>query len=275
MFKFLRFWIGILLAIAVLVLSDAPANAQTAASSLLKGRVSITFDDGYDGIFTYAFPIFNKYNLPATVYPVIAAVQSGEAWSMDWSQLALLRDAGWEIGNNTMTHPVLTVSDALNYARGPNLIANSELENIDSGGWAENWTRSDPAGTFLLDADPPKIFSEGKQAVMSRGTASNSLLPKRIVLPSSTAKYLFSMFCDLKMEGDEGVGVWVDEYNAAGAWVSGQWIGGQYESAISMPGYIYKPTSTNVKSIDIDIYTEPNSENMRFRGDTFFFGRLN
>ncbi len=40
--------------------------------------VVVTFDDGYVGTFTEAFPVLQTYNIPATVYLTAGAVESGE-----------------------------------------------------------------------------------------------------------------------------------------------------------------------------------------------------
>lgn len=47
-----------------------------------KGQgVAVTFDDGYRGLYTEALPILVKYQIPATVYLIGAAMETGEpAW---------------------------------------------------------------------------------------------------------------------------------------------------------------------------------------------------
>jgi peptidoglycan/xylan/chitin deacetylase (PgdA/CDA1 family) len=43
--------------------------------------VAVTFDDGYLGTFTEAFPILRKYSIPATVYLTVGCIETGEpAW---------------------------------------------------------------------------------------------------------------------------------------------------------------------------------------------------
>lgn len=43
--------------------------------------VTVTFDDGYRGLFTEAFPILQKYQIPATIFLTVDAIETGNvAW---------------------------------------------------------------------------------------------------------------------------------------------------------------------------------------------------
>jgi peptidoglycan/xylan/chitin deacetylase (PgdA/CDA1 family) len=78
--------------------------------------VVVTFDDGFRSVLR-AKPILDELGLPATVFAVTSFVESGEPlrWpglgqpeeSLDWPELELLREAGWEVGSHTVTHPLL------------------------------------------------------------------------------------------------------------------------------------------------------------------------
>ncbi|MBS4059497.1 MAG: polysaccharide deacetylase family protein [Bacteroidetes bacterium] len=70
--------------------------------------VSISFDDGWSSIYENAFPILNKYDLPATVFVVTSYIGSEKNF-MDWNELLILsRHGKWEIGSHSHTHPDLT-----------------------------------------------------------------------------------------------------------------------------------------------------------------------
>jgi len=83
-----------------------------------KNRVAMTFDDGYESVYEYAFPILEKYNIPATVFVSPNYMGKLNTWDvnigglkfrhLDWQQLKELSDAGWEVGSHTMNHRDLT-----------------------------------------------------------------------------------------------------------------------------------------------------------------------
>ncbi len=84
--------------------------------------VAITFDDGYRDTFAHAFPILQKYRLPATVFIAAAFIGSetpfpwlhsspgvsfDARYPMTWDEVIQLHDAGIEIGSHTHTHQFL------------------------------------------------------------------------------------------------------------------------------------------------------------------------
>lgn len=92
-------------------------------------QLVITFDDGFQSVQDLAFPVLSQLGVPATLYVPTGFMDGGQrlAWpgidewqgtehepelaAMAWDGVRELRDAGWEIGAHTHTHPRLTQVD--------------------------------------------------------------------------------------------------------------------------------------------------------------------
>ena len=85
----------------------------------LKGKsVVLTFDDAYKNFIDNAFPVLEKFNIPAYVFVPFNYVGSLNKWDinsvkvklnlMDWEDLRFLIKKGIKIGSHTLTHPYLT-----------------------------------------------------------------------------------------------------------------------------------------------------------------------
>jgi len=59
-----------------------------------ESAVAITFDDGYRGTYTEAFPILKKYKIPALIYLTAGAIETGEPAWYDRVFLALQAASG-------------------------------------------------------------------------------------------------------------------------------------------------------------------------------------
>lgn len=68
--------------------------------------VSVTFDDGWQSIYTTAFPILQKYGIATTQYLIASEFENPSY--MSEAQAKSMQQAGHEIGSHTMTHPDLT-----------------------------------------------------------------------------------------------------------------------------------------------------------------------
>jgi len=78
------------------------------------GNLCITFDDIDGSVYQNAFPIFKKYNVPATFFVCGKLVLDKFKGKYEGyppvsiAQLKEMYDAGWEIGNHTYSHAYLT-----------------------------------------------------------------------------------------------------------------------------------------------------------------------
>ena len=88
--------------------------------------VAVTFDDGYRSVLELALPILQGLGIPGTLFVPTDYIGSEEPMSwpgieqwtggpherelipMSWPEVEQLRDAGWEIGSHTRSHPKLT-----------------------------------------------------------------------------------------------------------------------------------------------------------------------
>lgn len=95
----------------VLTLEEAlePDNIARADTYVL------TFDDGYEDVFTNAYPMLRERGLPFTLYLTTAPVETGEpltpggqADPLTWDQIETMLDGGlMTLGAHTHTHPDL------------------------------------------------------------------------------------------------------------------------------------------------------------------------
>ena len=96
------------------------ARAVTAAHGVITKQVTvsghsavmtITFDDGHRTVLTHALPLLESYCVTATAYIVPAWTTLDPVVYMTWDDIAVLQDAGWDIGSHGMTHHKLTELD--------------------------------------------------------------------------------------------------------------------------------------------------------------------
>jgi peptidoglycan/xylan/chitin deacetylase (PgdA/CDA1 family) len=91
--------------------------------------LAVTFDDAYRSVLELALPIMERLGIPGSVYvPTAFAGAAGPmSWEgiaqwvggehehelrcMDWDELRVLAERGWEIGSHTRSHPRLTRLD--------------------------------------------------------------------------------------------------------------------------------------------------------------------
>jgi peptidoglycan/xylan/chitin deacetylase (PgdA/CDA1 family)/glycosyltransferase involved in cell wall biosynthesis len=93
-------------------------NGRKPLSSFPKKPFIITFDDGYADNHDNMLPLMEKYGFKGVLFPIGDPKISTNIWDekeingsgrlMNVDQLKAFKEAGWEIGAHTMTHPDLT-----------------------------------------------------------------------------------------------------------------------------------------------------------------------
>lgn len=104
------------------VLKSLGAAWVTASDAVLNeceaGAIALTFDDGYESVYTEALPEMLCRQLTGTVFVVVGAVGGVNNWDvrlslrpfrhLSWSQIEDLARRGFEIGSHTLSHRDLT-----------------------------------------------------------------------------------------------------------------------------------------------------------------------
>jgi peptidoglycan/xylan/chitin deacetylase (PgdA/CDA1 family) len=104
---------------SVLRLADAVEQCD-ARGRLPAGCTSLTFDDGFSGLYDHAFATLLKYGLPATIF-LVAETLTDNGRPIDWSSTAdatartltreevlEMQEAGIEFGSHSYSHHLLT-----------------------------------------------------------------------------------------------------------------------------------------------------------------------
>ena len=84
----------------------------------LKRSLVITFDDGYQSVYEHAFPVLQRYGMPATVFLTVGEKGTTKASGrlpglegrsmLSWQEIREMQGSGITFGAHTLTHPDLT-----------------------------------------------------------------------------------------------------------------------------------------------------------------------
>lgn len=88
---------------------DLISSAEQPAPARDK-RICITFDDGYESVYTYAFPVLQRYNFTAVVFLVADCINKTCLWDEDnepilkAEQIREMAEAGFDFGSHSFSH---------------------------------------------------------------------------------------------------------------------------------------------------------------------------
>ena len=137
---------------------------------------------------------------------------------------------------------------------GTNLLANSTFND----GIADGWT-TDAPNTITKNTGNNGSYPDPTNSIklVSSTTAKHLFSPKVSVDPNTT--YLLKNFLDVQKITSGEVGFYIDEYDANGNWISGQWKAAENSSFVEDMNFTYKPTSVNVSNAALQVYVTGNS----------------
>ena len=129
-----------------------------------------------------------------------------------------------------------------------NLLPNSSF----SAGIADGWTTDSPT-TITADSGDNGSYPDPTDSVkLTSATATSHLFsPKVAVNPNTT--YVLKNFLDLQAITSGQVGFYIDEYNANGDWISGQWKTQETNPFVEDLNFTYKPSSPQVSQASLQV----------------------
>jgi peptidoglycan/xylan/chitin deacetylase (PgdA/CDA1 family) len=95
-------------------------DVRSGASTIPEPCVIITFDDGYEDNYEYAFPVLREHGFPATIFlttgfidKAVDITEKPPAYytglrPLSWDRILEMKAYGIEFGGHTHTHPILT-----------------------------------------------------------------------------------------------------------------------------------------------------------------------
>ena len=147
-----------------------------------------------------------------------------------------------------------------------NMVANGTFDGGISGGWTTN-----SPTTITADSGSHGSPSNPVNSVKLVSSTANKHLfsPKVVVDPAKTYNLLSYVSVTQLSSGE--VGFYVDEYDTAGNWVSGQYKTGVRGVSNGDVSINYKPTSTAVKTASLQIIVTGNSNITAYYDDARWY----
>jgi peptidoglycan/xylan/chitin deacetylase (PgdA/CDA1 family) len=131
----------------------------------------------------------------------------------------------------------------------PNKLANPTFNNGLGDGW-----RTDAPATITADTANNGSYPDAAKSVkLVSGAATGHLFSPTVPVTPAT-NYVFKAFLNVAAISTGEVGFYVDEYNAAGQWISGQFRKRENSRWVESMNFTYTPSSTNVASASLQVW---------------------
>jgi peptidoglycan/xylan/chitin deacetylase (PgdA/CDA1 family) len=135
-----------------------------------------------------------------------------------------------------------------------NLLPNSTFDSGISGGWT-----TDTPASILGNNGNNGSMPSAVNSVSLAASANNSHLFSPIVAVDSNTTYLLKNYVNVTRITAGEVGFFLDEYDASGNWLSGQYKNGERSAFVESFNFTYKPTSSAVKKARLQLIVTGNS----------------
>ncbi len=139
-----------------------------------------------------------------------------------------------------------------------NLIANGAFND----GIADGWTTDDAADITADSSNNGSPANPAYSVMLRSGTSSNGHLFSPIVSVTPASSYSLSAWLNiLQLNTASGgeVGFYIDEYDANGNWISGQYKAGDHTLGSNTVGFSYTPSSASVSKASLQVIIVSNA----------------
>lgn len=137
---------------------------------------------------------------------------------------------------------------------GTNLLTNSSFNS----GIASGWT-TDSATAITLDSATNGSYPDAAKSIkLTPGTTAAHLFSPRVSV-NTTSTYMLKSFLNVQALKSGEVGYYIDEYDANGNWISGQWKTAEKSSFVEEMNFTYTPSSIRVSTASLQVYATANS----------------
>lgn len=150
-----------------------------------------------------------------------------------------------------------------------NLLPNGGFE----AGLTQGWTTNTPGNVVLSTAGKGGYPNPANAVSLTSGAANIHLFSPQVTV-NSNLTYMFKSYLQLTARTGGELGYYVDEFDGAGNWISGQWVQAVTAPTTRNVNFAYKPSSTAVKKAGLQIYATANS-GIQAYVDSFQFFPLN
>lgn len=132
---------------------------------------------------------------------------------------------------------------------------------FDSG--LAGWTTDDPANITADSAGNGSPDNPANSAKLVAGSKQGHLFSPKVAV-DSTKSYSLTSYLNVKAITSGEVGYYIDEYDANGNWISGQYKTGRNTVGAADVSFTYTPSSANVKSASLQVIVVANSGTLAY-----------
>ena len=215
------------------LLHNVPVQEVTTPVATLKAKVD-------DAILNKKWVVFTFHDIRPNPSQAPDDYQYGTAELDELAAYVKTKVAAGQIKNVNISKGLVNGS--------PNLMPNPTFNNGLGDGW-----RTDAPAAITADSANNGSYPDSTNSVklVSGATAGHLFSPTVPVTP--TKNYLFKAFLNVAAVTAGEVGFYVDEYNSAGVWISGQFRKVENSRWVEAMNFTYTPSTTNVASASLQV----------------------